>query len=97
LPTSPPSSAGIVEVGAVYRTDALSEKKVREVFAATGPDAPVIHYPIAIIKASKSALAAAKVRAFLLSDAARVIFAKYGFTIPDKPTSAPPTASAAKP
>jgi len=81
-------TAGNVEVGAVYRTDALSEKKVREVFAATGPDAPVIHYPIAIIKASKVADAAKKVREFLLSDAARAIFVRYGFALPEKPVPA---------
>jgi len=81
-------AAGNVDVGAVYRTDALSEKKVREVFAATGPDAPVIHYPIAIIKASKAAAAAEKVREFLLSDAARAVFTKYGFALPEKPAPA---------
>jgi molybdate transport system substrate-binding protein len=87
--------AGNVDVGIVYRTDALSEKKVREVFAATGPDAPVIHYPIAIIKASKSATAAAKVREFLLGSDARAIFARFGFTLPEKPAIAKDAAPAA--
>ncbi len=83
-------AAGNVEVGAVYRTDALVEKKVREVFAATGPDAPIINYPMAIVKATKAPAAAAKVREFLLSDAARAVFARYGFTLPEKPVPGKP-------
>ena len=87
-------AAGNVEVGAVYRTDALVEKKVREVFAAIGPDAPVINYPIAIVKATKAPAAAAKVRDFLLSDAARAVFARYGFTLPEKLTAGKPASVA---
>jgi molybdate transport system substrate-binding protein len=78
-----------VDLGVVYRTDAASEKKVREVFAASGPAAPTISYPIAIVKATRHAAAAAKVRDFLLSDTARAIFAHYGFTLPDKPATIP--------
>jgi molybdate transport system substrate-binding protein len=79
-----------VDIGVVYRTDAETEKKVREVFAPTGPDAPAINYPVAIVKATRVPAAAAKVRDFLLSDAARAVFARYGFTLPDKPTTIPP-------
>ncbi len=87
-------AAGNVEVGAVYHTDALVEKKVREVFAAIGPDAPVINYPIAVIKGTKAPAAAAKVREFLLSDGARPVFARYGFTLPDKPAAGKPAPEA---
>jgi molybdate transport system substrate-binding protein len=73
-----------VDIGIVYRTDAAVQKNVREVFAASGPDAPAINYPIAIVKASRATAAAAKVREFLLGDAARAVFAHYGFTLPDK-------------
>ena len=73
-----------VDIGIVYRTDAASEKKVREVFAASGPAAPVINYPIAIVKATRAPAAAAKMREFLLSDAARAVFARYGFTLPEQ-------------
>ncbi len=79
-----------VDLGVVYRTDAAAEKKVREVFAASGPDAPAINYPIAIVKATRHAAAAAKVRDFLLSDAARAVFVRYGFTLPDKPATIRP-------
>jgi molybdate transport system substrate-binding protein len=77
-----------VDVGAVYRTDAIIEKKVRVAWTAT--DAPPINYPIAIIKNSKVTAAAAKVREFLLSDAARAVFECDGFTLPEKPAAAKP-------
>jgi molybdate transport system substrate-binding protein len=77
-----------VDIGAVYRTDAMTEKKVRVVWTAT--DAPPINYPIAIIKSSKVEAAATKVREFLLSDAARAVFARDGFTLPEKPAAAKP-------
>lgn len=83
-------AVGNVEVGCVYRTDALVEKKVREVFAASGPYAPVINYPLAIIGATKVPAAAGKVREFLLSDAARAVFARFGFTLPDKGATGKP-------
>lgn len=76
-----------VDIGIVYRTDAASEKKVREVFAVAGPEAPVINYPIAVVKATRAPAAAAKVRDFLLSDAARAVFARSGFTLPDQPAT----------
>lgn len=83
-----------VDIGIVYRTDAAAEKKVREVFAASGPDAPAINYPIAIVEATRQAVAAAKVRDFLLSNAARAVFARYGFTLPDKPATIRPASAA---
>jgi len=83
-----------VDIGAVYRTDAASEKKVREVFAATGANAPAINYPLAIVKATRAPAASAKVREFLLSEVARAVFARYGFSLPEKSTAPHPAAPA---
>ncbi len=80
-----------VDIGVVYRTDAMPDKKVRVVWTAA--DAPAINYPIAIVKATKVAAAAAKVREFLLGDAARAIFARYGFTLPEQPAAVKPAST----
>jgi len=78
-----------VDAGVVYRTDAATEKRVRVAWTAQAADGPAIHYPLAILKNTRAPVAAAKVRAFLLSDAAGAVFVKYGFTLP--PRSAAPT------
>jgi molybdate transport system substrate-binding protein len=80
-----------VDIGAVYRTDAMEEKKVR--VAWTALDAPAINYPIAIVKSSRVPADAAKVREFLLGDAARAVFAKCGFTLPEKAAAAKPAST----
>ncbi len=91
-------AAGNAEAGIVYSTDAAIEKKVRVAWTVPVADGPAINYPIAIVKNSSAPAAAAKVREFLLSDAARAVFARYGFILPEK-TVAPapaPAASSAK-
>jgi len=80
-----------VDIGAVYRTDAIIDKKVS--IAWTAADAPPINYPIAIIKSTKVADAAAKVREFLLSDSAQAVFARYGFTLPEKAVAVKPAST----
>ncbi len=87
-------AAGNAEAGIVYSTDALIEKKVRVAWMVPAADGPAINYPLAIVKNSKAPAAAAKVREFLMSDAARAVFARYGFTLPEKP-AAPKLAPAA--
>jgi molybdate transport system substrate-binding protein len=88
-------AAGNAEAGVVYRTDALMEKKVRVAWTAPAAGGPVINYPVAIVKNARNAAAAAKVRAFLLGDAARSVFAHYGFTLPEKTAPAKLTPAAA--
>jgi len=70
---------GEAPFGIVYATDALAENKVR-VVAAFPPSthAPIV-YPLAILKASRSA-DAEPLRAFLLSPEAAAIFRRHGFT-----------------
>jgi molybdate transport system substrate-binding protein len=79
-----------VDAGVVYRTDAATEKRVRVAWTAQAADGPAIHYPVAILKNSRAPGAAAKVRAFLLSDAAGAVFEKYGFTLPPRALAATP-------
>jgi molybdate transport system substrate-binding protein len=78
-----------VDAGLVYRTDAATEPKVRVAWTAQAADGPAIEYPMAILKNTRAPAAAAKVREFLLSDAARAVFARHGFTLPPKPAAAP--------
>ncbi len=80
-----------VDIGVVYRTDAMTEKKVR--VAWTAADAPAINYPIAMVKSTKVPAAAMKVREFLLSDTARAVFARYGFTLPEKAAAVKPAST----
>jgi len=69
---------GQAPLGIVYATDAKASDKVRVL--ATFPDAshPPIRYPIARLAASHSPDAEA-FRHYLMSDAARQIFTRYGF------------------
>ncbi|HVU38598.1 MAG TPA: molybdate ABC transporter substrate-binding protein [Opitutales bacterium] len=87
-------AAGNAEAGIVYRTDAAIEKKVRIAWTVPEAGGPAIHYPVAMLKDAPSAAAAAKVREFLLGDSARAVFARYGFTLPDKPAPAKPAPAA---
>jgi len=74
---------GNVDAGIVYLTDAMSSSKVRVVAQAPpNSHAPVI-YPVAVIQASKNAAAAKDFEAFLFSAAARAVFQKYGFGLPN--------------
>ncbi|MEJ1167658.1 molybdate ABC transporter substrate-binding protein [Variovorax sp. CCNWLW235] len=72
---------GEVEAGFVYRTDAaMAGDKVKVAFAPAG-HMPVT-YPAAVVADSRQKALGADFIAFLSSDAAREIFARYGFTRP---------------
>lgn len=71
--------AGNVDAGIVYKTDALISKKVKIAFEVTGPEAPQISYPLAVVRTSKQPDAARKFVTYLASPAARAVFEKYGF------------------
>ena len=79
---------GETPLGIVYATDAAAEPKVKVV--GTFPDGshPPIVYPVAITQASQNADAAAFL-AFLRGPAARDAFVKQGFTVLDRPATAP--------
>ena len=73
------TESGEVDCGVVYATDAAISDKVKVICAAPdGSHKPVV-YPAAAIKSSKHLDAAKKFLDFTGSDAAKKIFAKYGF------------------
>ncbi len=73
--------SGNVDAGFVYKTDANISKKVRVIFSVPAEGGPAIRYPIALIKEAKNAPAAEKFLHYLESDAARVVFEKFGFLV----------------
>jgi molybdate transport system substrate-binding protein len=75
---------GNAEAGIVYRTDAKSSTKVRVVTTAPAGSHDPIVYPAAVLKGSKRVAAARTFLEFLSSSEAGEIFAKYGFTAPEK-------------
>lgn len=73
------TESGEVDCGVVYATDAAISDKVKVICAAPeGTHKPVI-YPAAAIKSSKNLDAAKKFLDFTGSDAAKKVFANYGF------------------
>lgn len=75
--------SGNVEAGFVYQTDALISKKVRVAVAVPLAEGPRITYPVAALKDAKAPDAAKELIAFLASEAAQKVFAKFGFLPPN--------------
>jgi molybdate transport system substrate-binding protein len=72
---------GEVEAGFVYRTDAaVMSEKVRVAFAPTA--AMPVTYPVAVVADSRQKTLAGDFVAFLSSDAAREVLARYSFGKP---------------
>jgi len=74
---------GEVDGGIVYRSDALSEDRVRIAFAFPGENSPAVLYPGAVATASRSPEAAAAFLDFLRGPAAGSLFATSGFGAED--------------
>lgn len=72
---------GAAPLGIVYATDARASRRVRVVSIFPASSHPPIRYPVAILKASRHADAAA-FRDFLLSKQGRAIFVRHGFSVP---------------
>lgn len=72
---------GAAPLGIVYATDARASRGVRIVGIFPASSHPPIHYPLALLKASRNRDAAG-FRAFLLSGQGRAIFARHGFSAP---------------
>jgi molybdate transport system substrate-binding protein len=70
---------GEVDAGVVYATDAATTDKVTVVCEAPADSVSPIIYPVAILKASANAEAAQAFIEYLKTDAAMVLFEKYGF------------------
>jgi molybdate transport system substrate-binding protein len=73
--------SGDVEAGIVYLTDARGSAKITIAAIADRQWHQPIHYPIAILKQTKSLAAARQYVKFLHSNSATAIFKKYGFGI----------------
>lgn len=73
---------GEAPLGIVYSSDALAERKVRIVDEFPVSSHPRIVYPAALTAASRSA-AASRLLVFLRAPAARAVWLKHGFTVPD--------------
>jgi molybdate transport system substrate-binding protein len=74
--------SGDADVGVVYKTDALTSKRVKVAIEVSAAEGPKISYPIAILKASKNADEAHKFEEYLASPEARAVFEKFGFVFP---------------
>ena len=68
---------GEAPLGIVYQTDALSEKRVRIVDVFPEDSHPPVTYPIALT--TRASPEAQRFLDFVLSDAAKPVFRKYGF------------------
>ncbi len=73
---------GNADAGFVYKTDALTSKKVKVASIIDPSSHKPIEYPMGIVKATKRLQEAQDFYDFLQSAEARKIFVKYGFSIP---------------
>ncbi|WP_274651426.1 molybdate ABC transporter substrate-binding protein [Paenibacillus humicola] len=73
---------GNADAGFVYRTDALTSKKVKVAFSVDPKSYSPIEYPAGIVKATKHSKEAEDFYSYLQSDDALNVFVKYGFSIP---------------
>jgi len=75
---------GNVDAGVVYETDAKISQDVTICSTAPEGSHKKVIYPIGVVKTSKHAAEAQKFVDFLFSDAAKEVFARYGFTVISK-------------
>jgi molybdate transport system substrate-binding protein len=75
--------SGNVDAGVVYRTDALTSKRVRVAFEVPAASGPAISYPFALANGAPREAAARKFLEYLSSRAARKVFVRYGFLVKD--------------
>ena len=72
--------SGNVDAAIVYRTDALSARHSRITFEVTGPNAPAISYPFALVAGDRApSPQAVRFLRSLQSSQAQRVFRKYGF------------------
>jgi molybdate transport system substrate-binding protein len=77
-------ASGDVEVGIVYKTDALISKRVKIAYEIPAQEAPQILYPIAVVKKTSTSQEVQKFLDYLESPAAGAVFAHYGFHMAGK-------------
>lgn len=74
--------SGNTDAGFVYKTDALTSKKVKVAFSLDPKTYKPIEYPAGIVKATKHAKEAEDFFNYLQSKEAQDVFVKYGFSLP---------------
>jgi molybdate transport system substrate-binding protein len=75
--------SGNVDAGIVYRTDALTSKKVEIAFEVPAAAGPVISYPFALLRPAPQGAAARRFLEHLRTPAARAVFERHGFLVMD--------------
>ncbi|MEY2529068.1 MAG: molybdate transport system substrate-binding protein, partial [Verrucomicrobiota bacterium] len=73
--------SGNVEAGIVYKTDALTSKKVKIAVEIPAAEGPKISYPVAVLKSSRESERAKIFVDYLSGPAAGSIFEKFGFRL----------------
>ena len=73
---------GNTDAGFVYKTDALTSKKVRIALTVGEHVHKAIHYPVGIVKDSRHQVEAKAFYNFLQSKEALGVFTSYGFLLP---------------
>ncbi|TCZ81280.1 molybdate ABC transporter substrate-binding protein [Paenibacillus albiflavus] len=76
---------GNVDVGFVYKTDALTSDKVQLAYTIDQASYTPIEYPIGIVQASAHAKEAEELYNYLQTKEAMEVFLKYGFSMPVTP------------
>jgi molybdate transport system substrate-binding protein len=71
---------GSADAAIVYETDAALATTATTAFVVSGPDAPRIVYPAAVVSQSRHPEAARRFLAFLRGSEASAIFRRFGFT-----------------
>ena len=70
---------GAADAAIVYRTDIAAASRARVAFIVPAADGPVIVYPAAIVRGGRNPEGAARLLAFLRSEAAMRVFDRAGF------------------
>jgi molybdate transport system substrate-binding protein len=73
--------SGNVEAGIVFKTDALTSKKVKIAVEIPAAEGPKISYPVAVLKSSRESERAKIFVDYLSGPAAGSIFEKFGFRL----------------
>ncbi|MDR6551102.1 molybdate ABC transporter substrate-binding protein [Paenibacillus qinlingensis] len=74
--------SGNAEAGFMYKTDALTSKRVKVAFSVDPKTYTPIEYPAGIVKATKHSKETSDFFTYLQSKEAQDVFVKFGFSIP---------------
>ena len=73
--------SGNVDVGIVYKTDAIISNRVKIAYEVPAKETPRISYPVAVLRETENLREAKKFVEYLASQESRNIFKKYGFIV----------------